>query len=102
MPALKDCTDLDLMAQGLVTLDEIERDGPVLANTLQCLALLPPRMKLGYVHDWSPPFIAADFNDRGEDIHSDVQQCWRCGAVRATRFGPYLGDIRLATPPALR
>lgn len=93
MPALHEVTDLDLMEQGLTSLDEIERDGSVVAG-IRCL-ILNEDVKLEIRHDWSGPFMAPDHDRRGEEILSEVQLCYRCGAARRATFGPYLGCLAI-------
>ncbi len=94
MPAIANVTDLDLMEQGLTSLECIERDGPILADTLQCMFLGPATdWKIGMLHDWSVPFLAHDHDHKGEPCWSEVQECFVCGAVRAARFGPYMAAL---------
>lgn len=91
MPALHEVTDLDLMEQGLTSLDEIERDGSVVGG-IRCL-ILNEDFKLEIRHDWSRPFLAPDYDRRGEEILSEVQLCYRCGQARRATLGPYLGCL---------
>ncbi|AXQ70020.1 hypothetical protein HOU03_gp248 [Caulobacter phage CcrSC] len=84
MPSLSEATDLMLLKQGLVSLEDLERS-PVL-RPLNCWTLFLDTFNLGFSHDWSLPFL--EKTDWG---HLEVQTCHVCGAVRRPRFGPYYG-----------
>lgn len=97
MPNLIEASDLNLMSAGLASLECIERDGPILSNPLACMVISERTdFRLATLHDWSLPFLAKDFDRRGEQIWSEVQICHACQTVRAMRFGPYLGVLSSA------
>lgn len=67
MPDLSKVTDFDLFKQGLVSMDELEREGPVM-NNFRC-GLIDPQ------HEWG--VVEYDMEDE-----PPYQVCRACGEVR--------------------
>ncbi len=73
MPCLSKTTDHMLLQAGMVSIDEIEHEGPVM-NPFGCGVLAPE-------HDWSK--TQTDIEDE-----PPYQFCRDCGAVRASPWKP--------------
>lgn len=74
---LRDATDLDLLEAGLVDLESLEQDGPVLGDALACVVIFNETTD----HDWSKTKVVEvdGYTDR-------VQLCANCGCVRRSPF----------------
>lgn len=79
MPVLSKATDLDLLQCGLVSIDEIEHEGPVL-DPLGCWTIREDG-SLGPEHDWSKTM---------NDIEDEppYQHCRDCGSLRRSPWKP--------------